>query len=80
MELGIQPVHGRILHPQTQGKQERFNGSLQRELLRFTTFEDYEDAQAQLDAYRHFYNTERPHDASLVSNTLTTYTQTHAYS
>ena len=63
MELGIQPVHGRILHPQTQGKQERFNGSLQRELLRFTTFEDYEDAQAQLDAYRHFYNTERPHEA-----------------
>ena len=63
MELGILPVHGRFLHPQTQGKQERFNGSLQRELLRFTTFEDFADAQAQLDAYRHFYNTERPHEA-----------------
>lgn len=63
MELGIRPVHGRIRHPQTQGKQERFNGSLQRELLNHTTFRDYADAQEQLDAYRWYYNNERPHEA-----------------
>lgn len=63
MELGVQPVHGRMLHPQTQGKQERFNGSLQRELLRFEVFENLADVQSKLDIYRQFYNHERPHEA-----------------
>jgi transposase InsO family protein len=34
MNLGVLTIHGRIRHPQTQGKEERFNGSLKRELLR----------------------------------------------
>ena len=44
MELGILTLHGRILHPQTQGKEERFNGSLTREFLKHMTFENQEDA------------------------------------
>jgi transposase InsO family protein len=32
IRLDIRPIHGRGYHPQTQGKVERFNGTLQREL------------------------------------------------
>lgn len=63
MELGILTLHGRILHPQTQGKEERFNGSLTREFLKYETFEDWEDARIKLEKYRDFYNTKRPHYA-----------------
>lgn len=74
MELGIHPIHGRIHHPQTQGKQERFNGSLERELLRYTTFQDFHDAQAKLDEYRHFYNHIRPHEALGMKTPAQVYT------
>lgn len=57
MELGILTLHGRIFHPQTQGKEERFNGSLTREFLKYESFEDFEDAKIKLDKYRDFYNT-----------------------
>lgn len=63
MELGILTLHGRILHPQTQGKEERFNGSLTREFLKYETFEDWEDARIKLEKYRNFYNNKRPHFA-----------------
>ena len=63
MELGILTLHGRILHPQTQGKEERFNGSLTREFLKYETFEDWEDARIKLEEYRNFYNNKRPHFA-----------------
>lgn len=63
MELGILPVHGRVRHPQTQGKGESFNRSMQRELLRYTEITDLAHAQQVFDAYRHFYNHERPHHA-----------------
>lgn len=63
MELGILTIHGRARHPQTQGKDESFNRSFTRELLKCTTIADMNDAQKQFDTYRHFYNTERPHHA-----------------
>ena len=63
MELGILTLHGRALHPQTQGKEERFNGSMTQELLKYTTIADLTGAQRQFDAYRSFYNKERPHHA-----------------
>ena len=61
MELGILTLHGRVCHPQTQGKEESFNRSMTRELLRYAVIEDISDAQRQFDAYREFYNQERPH-------------------
>lgn len=61
MELGILTLHGRIWHPQTQGKEESFNRSMTKELLKHTTIKDFSDAQRQFDAYREFYNYERPH-------------------
>lgn len=61
MELGILTLHGRIRHPQTQGKEERFNGSLKRECLKSNSFYDMAEAQAGFDQYREFYNNIRPH-------------------
>lgn len=63
MELGILTIHGRALHPQTQGKEESFNRSLTKELLNHRTLRDMQDAQKQFDHYRRFYNEERPHHA-----------------
>ena len=63
MDLGILPIHGRPRHPQTQGKEERFNGTLKRERLRHRAYESFADAQVDFDEYRRFYNTERPHHA-----------------
>ena len=63
MELGILTIHGRPRHPQTQGKEERFNRSFGRECLKGKTFADLPHAQECFDAYRRFYNEERPHFA-----------------
>ncbi|MBR4967377.1 MAG: transposase [Bacteroidaceae bacterium] len=63
MELGILTMHIRALHPQTQGKVERFNGSYKRERLKFYTPKDMDDAQRCREEYREFYNTVRPHCA-----------------
>lgn len=63
MELGILTIHGRIRHPQTQGKSESFNRAMTKELLAHTRIADLADAQRQFDAYREFYNNERPHYA-----------------
>ena len=63
MDLGVLTIHGRSLHPQTQGKEERFNGSLKKEKLRYTQIADMHDAVIQLAEYRQFYNNKRPHHA-----------------
>ena len=63
MELGVLTLHGRIRHPQTQGKDESFNRSMTKELLHHATIADLADAQRQFDTYRDFYNHERPHHA-----------------
>lgn len=63
MELGILTIHGRPLHPQTQGKGESFNRSMTKELLEHTTILDSEDACKKFREYRSFYNEERPHQA-----------------
>jgi len=60
-DLDVLVKHGRIRHPQTQGKNERFNGSLLRERIRHRSYEDYLATQQDFDDYRSFYNHERPH-------------------
>lgn len=63
MELGVLTLHGRPHHPQTQGKQERFNRSFTRECLKGRSFLDKHQAQECFDEYRAFYNEIRPHCA-----------------
>jgi transposase InsO family protein len=63
MQLAIAPHHGRPYHPQTRGKNERFNGTLLREVIARESFADLAQAQRRFDAWRHIYNHERPHQA-----------------
>lgn len=61
IRLGIVPVHGRVRHPQTQGKVERFHRTLSAEHLQFTQADDLVDWQAGFDRWRETYNLRRPH-------------------
>ncbi len=61
MRLGIKPTHGRPYHPQTRGKNERFNGTLAREGIGERHFRNLAEAQRRFDTWRHIYNYERPH-------------------
>ena len=67
MRLGIRPLHGRTYHPQTQGKVERLNGTLERELLHDGHFTSAEQLQAGFDRFRQVYNYERPHEAMAMA-------------
>lgn len=62
MDLDILPIHGRIMHPQTQGKIERFHRTLKQEALR-TTPANLEDAKRVLRNWQWRYNELRPHHA-----------------
>jgi len=63
MDLDILPIHGRIKHPQTQGKIERFHRTIKQELLNHTTICDIADAENKFDIWRDKYNNIRPHEA-----------------
>lgn len=63
MRLGIEVLHGRPYHPETQGKVERFNGTLQTELLSDGCFDSHQQLQEGFDRFRREYNHERPHEA-----------------
>ena len=63
MDLDILPIHGRIKHPQTQGKIERFHRTMKQELLNHTTIANIEDAQDKFCLWRDKYNNIRPHEA-----------------
>ena len=62
MDLDIQPIHGRIMHPQTQGKIERFHRTLKQEALRVIPA-NMAEARTQLEKWRWLYNEVRPHHA-----------------
>lgn len=63
LRLGVRLGHGRPRHPQTQGKNERFNRTLKAEALRGQLYRDLEDCQRAFDRFRREYNHERPHEA-----------------
>ena len=63
MEHDVLTIHIRPVHPQTQGKVERFNGSYKQERLKFYVPKDMADAQKTREEYMHFYNCVRPHFA-----------------
>ncbi|MBX6311771.1 MAG: transposase [Isosphaeraceae bacterium] len=63
IHLGIRPAHGRPYHPQTQGKIERFHGTLEAELWPYACRDALEPFAANLEAFRPVYNALRPHEA-----------------
>ena len=63
IEHGVAPWHSAPFHPQSHGKNERFNRTLKIELLDAHDFADLAQAQQAFDAWRHRYNHHRPHDA-----------------
>lgn len=63
MRLGITVKYCRPNHPQGKGKNERFNGSLQAEVLDHEQFGSYSEAHARMADWRSRYNRIRPHQA-----------------
>ena len=63
MQMNVLPIHGRILHPQTQGKDERFHRTLKEDVLKRTFLRDLTHAQNEFDKFRYCYNNERPHES-----------------
>lgn len=63
MRLGIKVIYARPGQPQTKGKNERFNGTLQAELLDYRQFSGWDDVHQRFRRWRRIYNTERPHQA-----------------
>lgn len=61
--LGIGCKHSTPYHPQTCGKVERFHQSLKRFLARQARPQSLAHLQLQLDAFRAYYNQQRPHRA-----------------
>jgi transposase InsO family protein len=61
--LGIVFKHSTPYHPQTCGKVERFHQTLKRFLRKQTPACSLAELQFQLDAFRDYYNTRRPHRA-----------------
>ncbi|MDL2424603.1 DDE-type integrase/transposase/recombinase, partial [Pseudomonas sp. BAgro211] len=62
--LGVTPITGKPYKPTTQGKNERFHGTL----FKYLSAQDPAAAtlpqlQAQIDAFDQYYNTEREHQA-----------------
>jgi transposase InsO family protein len=63
VRLGVNLIHGRPLHPQTQGKEERFHRTLKAEAIGCRRFRDVPHVQEAFDEFRPIYNHQRPHEA-----------------
>jgi transposase InsO family protein len=63
LRLGIKHSSGRPYHPQTQGKVERFYGTVQTDVLADGVFRSLQQLQAAFDEFRDLYNHQRPHAA-----------------
>jgi len=62
-DLEIGHIHTGIRRPTTIGKVERFHRTLNEELIKKFRFKDLEDAKEAFEAYRYYYNYQRPHQA-----------------
>lgn len=74
LKLGIKVSHSRPMHPQTQGKDERFHRTLKRELLSRRGFNSLQDCQQAFDRWREQYNLVRPHHSLNQQPPISRYT------
>lgn len=63
MEHNIELIFGRVAHPQTQGKVERFHRTLHRSMMRQGVPAKWEQWQGRYDGFVERYNHHRPHEA-----------------
>ncbi|WOQ69030.1 IS481 family transposase [Microbacterium limosum] len=68
--LNIRQKNGTPNHPQTQGKIERFHQTLKRWLTARPRAATITELQTQLDQFRDYYNTTRPHRAHATTPDL----------
>lgn len=61
--LGVNVIYARPFHPQTKGKNERFNRTLNEEVLALRCYRNQEQLQQAFDRWRLVYNHHRPHEA-----------------
>lgn len=73
IRLGIRVSYSRPLHPQTNGKDERFHRTLKTEVLARHSFVDIAHVQHHFTQWRHVYNFERPHDALALQTPASRY-------
>ena len=63
IEQDIDLIFGRVAHPQTQGKVERFHRTLARSMIRQGLPPRWDQWQSRYDGFVQRYNQERPHEA-----------------
>jgi len=61
MEHDVLPIHGRVGHPQTQGKIERFHRTMKNEFLKHHQFKNIHELRELMEQWRIKYNENRPH-------------------
>jgi transposase InsO family protein len=62
MDLGIQPVYSDPAHPEQNGSHERMHEELKAEATKPAAY-SLAQQQHKFEAFRHFYNVQRPHQA-----------------
>ena len=62
-QMGLQHVRTSIAYPQSNGKLERWHGTISQECLRQRSFVNLEDARRQIAQYIDLYNTKRLHSS-----------------
>lgn len=73
IRLGIDPIHGRPKHPETQGKIERWHRTIAADVFALRQFTDCPEIQDAFDHFRQTYNHDRPHDAIQLQPPVTRY-------
>ncbi len=60
-ESGLAHIKTSVGYPQSNGKLERFHGTIKQEKIRVSSFIDIKDAERQIKEYIEFYNNKRLH-------------------
>jgi transposase InsO family protein len=63
LRLGVEVIRSRVRHPQTLGKDERFNRTLLIECIAGRDFSTFSQVQDHFDRWREVYNYEHPHES-----------------